>query len=156
MLVVLLLSARPWAVPPGIGGPLMVAQNASSEVSQTSAYEWTAATFHTPAYKKALMAQLDKDRNTSYAHLNDRRYEKLKKVISNASGELALDGSEPTTFEGYQFDIELKPGAIPARAQLPRMSPVEREKEQHHVRKYEKSNQPVSYTHLTLPTKRIV
>ena len=57
-----------------------------------------------------------------------------------------VDGVVPSTITGFLFDIDLKPGAVPVRHQLPRLSPQEEVKERYHVRKEEDMG------HLRVPT----
>ena len=48
-----------------------------------------------------------------------------------------IDGIVPTSVGGYEFDIELEPGAKPVRQQLPKLAPQAVVKERYHVLKEE-------------------
>ncbi len=62
------------------------------------------------------------------------------------SHTLAIEGVVPGVVKGYEFDIELQHGAVPNRAQLPKLSPKELEKESYHVDK------SAAMGHLRVPT----
>ena len=81
-----------------------------------------------------------------YTHLDGEQLNELRQLIRDYSHTLVVDGAAPSTIKGDEFDIDLKPGAIPVRHQLPRLSPQEQLKEQHHVRKEE------ALGHLSVPT----
>ena len=59
---------------------------------------------------------------------------------------IVIDGVAPSIVRDYLFDIELVPGAQPSRAQLPKMSPAEMEKERYHIEKEQ------ALGHLRVPT----
>ena len=98
------------------------------------------------SYRDALCVALDEQRESRYSHLSLARFQKLRNLVSTYSHCLVIDGVEPSTVEGYEFDLELMPGAQPVRHQLPKLSPKEQEKERYHVKKAERSG------HLRVPT----
>ena len=81
-----------------------------------------------------------------YAHLNSTQLDELRALIRNYSHALVVDGVVPSTITGFVLDIDLKPGAVPVRHNLPRLSPQEEVKERYHVRKEEELG------HLRVPT----
>ena len=89
-------------------------------------------------YKRALSDVLRTQRDERYAHLNDAQFDMLTDFVEQFSDTIAIEGVAPSTVHDYLFDIELKPGTIPSRAQLPKMSPAEMEKERYHLEKEEK------------------
>ena len=78
---------------------------------------------------------LDAQREEIYNHLSAHRYGQVRDLAIEFSDCLAIDGLQPTVLKGMEFDIELEPGAKPARAQLPKMSPAEVRKEHYHIEK---------------------
>ena len=64
-------------------------------------------------YKQALGETFDTYREDRYKHLSDKRFPKLNKLVTTNSDCLVIEGVEPSTIEGYEFDLELQPGAQP-------------------------------------------
>lgn len=98
------------------------------------------------ANKSALAGKLDEMRNERYGHLSDSRFMKLKTTLLQWPRTLAIDGVLPGVVDGYDFDIELHKNATPHRAQLPKLSPKETEKERFHIEK------ETQLGHLRVPT----
>ena len=77
--------------------------------------------------------------------MNEFEWEQLLTLFLNRSEAFFIEGAKPSTIEGFKFDIELLPNAVPVKHQLPRLSPAKQEKEQYHVAKAEKAG------HLRVP-----
>ena len=92
-------------------------------------------------YKDALLEAF-----RGQSHLNEAQFERLGLLVRDESEVIVIPGVEPSTVEGYLFDIDLVPGAKPSMAQLPRMSPAEMAKERYHIEKEE------ALGHLRTPT----
>ena len=98
------------------------------------------------AYKEALSLEFDTYRDKRYGHLSQARFELLRDMVMRYSHTIVIDGVVPSTVDGYEFDIELQPGAEAVRHQLPKMSPQMVEREKYHVEKEMKLG------HLRVPT----
>jgi len=149
-LVVLLLHMLPEGTPQGFATTQHQVAATDDEDSSLCHREAASAPLWTDLrcdeYLTALSDVLDKQRETRYAHLSDRRFDKLKTTLLARSLTLVVDGVEASCVTGYLFDIELKPGAQPVRHQLPKLAPLEQTNERHHVRKGE------GLGHLRVPT----
>ena len=146
LLVMTVMSMSPWPQLPdpslfaratGVEPAVIPQGNQSADVE----YRWPVGSFETAEYRAAVETELRGQRASTYAHLTNRQFDRLVALAVEHSAELALEDSQPTTFEGYLFDIELHPNSQPVRAQLARMSPEESKKVAYHVAKYEKSSQ---------------
>ena len=124
--------------------PECVLQNASDLTEGDSGFDdatcsspnWIYSDFESAEYKSAVSKVLDGMRNERYKHLCDSRWNKLKVLLLENTSVLYIDGAKPTTISPkYQFDVKFKPGAKPVRANLPRYSPPQAERERHHVLK---------------------
>ncbi len=58
-----------------------------------------------------------------YEHLDKTRIGKLRAVLLEQASALVIDNVYPAKVKGYEFDIELHPGAQPVRHQLPKTGP---------------------------------
>ena len=81
-------------------------------------------------YKDELEAELRRTRAERYAHLNDRRFEKIVELVRRRSQTFYVEGAPSTVIKGVEFDIELKEGAKPQKARQPMISPAEAAKQQ--------------------------
>ena len=93
-----------------------------------------------------MLQTLELQRSERYSHLTESQWSSLRTLVQSFSDCFYIDGACPSTVKGYEFDIELQPGAKPVMAQLPRLSPLEQQKEQYHVDKGTRSG------HLRIPT----
>ena len=113
-----------------------------------SSPDWIYDNFEGKEYKAAIASALDEMRHERYKHLSSKRWEKLRSMLLRNSSVLFVDGAKPTVVDPkYSFEIKLKEGAKPIRANLPRYSPEQARKERHHVLKEE------ALGHLRVPTK---
>ena len=104
-----------------------------------SSPDWIYDDFESKEYIDAVAKVLDTQRGERYKHLSDTRWIKLRKLILQNTAILFIEGSKPTTVDPkYQFEVKFKPGAKPVRANLPRYSPPQAERERHHVLKEQK------------------
>jgi len=99
-------------------------------------------------YKDALQVALDAQRSDRYKHLTESQWKQLCVLILEHSDCFFIEGAIPSTVQGYEFDLELVPGAQPVMAKLPVLSPKEQEKEQYHVDK------AMRLGHLKIPTDK--
>ena len=119
-------------------------EQATSGRLDASEYQWS--DLKSSEYQSALMSYFEKQREDRYGHLSDVMFSSLSNVVRKWSRCLVIDGAEPTTVKGYEFDIELMPDARPVRHQLPKMSPHQIAREKYHVQKAERLG------HLRAPT----
>ena len=97
-------------------------------------------------YKEALGEAFRAQREERYSHLNEAQFSLLGDTVQRYSDVIVIDGVAPSVVKDYLFDIELTPGAKPSRAQLPKLSPAEMQRERFHVEKEE------ALGHLRVPT----
>ena len=95
--------------------------------------------------KDKLEESLRMDRVSRYAHLNDRRFEKVVELVRRRSRTFYVEGAPSTAIKGVEFDIELKEGARPQKARQPKISPAETEKQKVHI------EQKVALGHMSFP-----
>ncbi len=131
LLVAIPLSQPPWQ-------PVVRRAVSGSDTKEKEAEDYLYNDLTSLVYKNAIRKQLDATRNSTYSHLSDDRFESMCALVVEYSDCVVIDGAAPSTMSGYEFDIELKPGAVPTRHQLPRLSPEETKREQYHVRKAER------------------
>ena len=73
-------------------------------------------------YKLVLLDVFEAQIPERYNHLNCTQLDSIRQLICNYSLALVVDGVVPSTITGFLFDIDLKPGAVPVRHQLPRLA----------------------------------
>jgi hypothetical protein len=84
-------------------------------------------------YKDALEAEMAGQRASRDAHLSDKRFAKLVKLVRHFSTAFFEEGAPPTVIKGVEFDIELKEGAKPHKARQPKISPAEEAMQRIHI-----------------------
>jgi len=103
-----------------------------------SSPDWKFEDFSSAEYKAEVDKILCGMRQERYQHLSEGRWEKLRRLLKKNSDVLFVEGAKPTIIDPqYAFDIKLKDGYKPVRANLPRYSPEQARKERYHVAKEE-------------------
>ena len=126
------------------------APNLPESVMNNSSYNMSDFKYHdfsSVEYQDAVVAELDSIRQKQYNHLSEEQYQKLRNFVRKNAVSFYIDGSAPTTVNGYQFDIQLQPGAVPSKATVPKYSLTQARKEAHHIDKEMKLG------HLRTPTE---
>ncbi|CAE8737884.1 unnamed protein product, partial [Polarella glacialis] len=98
--------------------------------------EWLYPDLMSDEYQNAVVAEFDvQEQDGRYSHLAKKQLSSMRKFVISNANSFYIHGAKPTTISKYEFDMELHPGAKPHKATLPRYSPEQAKKEQHHLRK---------------------
>ena len=136
LLLVLFTMQLPWRrLDVDMRSAMIRSGTADTETETSDERQWE--DLRSPEYKGALLEHFETHRNERYSHLSEHRLTKLRALVKDHSEVFVIDGVVPTTVSGYEFDIELEPGAKPVRQQLPKLAPQAVAKERYHVLKEE-------------------
>ena len=136
LLLVLFTMQLPWRrLDVDMGSAMIRSGTADTETETLDERQWE--DLRSPEYKGALQEHFETRRNERYSHLSEHRLMKLRTLVKDHSEVFVIEGVVPTTVSGYEFDIELEPGAKPVRQQLPKLAPQSVAKERYHVLKEE-------------------
>jgi hypothetical protein len=108
---------------------------------------WKYNSFTSPEYGFAAGAAWDLHREERYSHLNESRFQKLRKVIATNAVSFYIEGAAPSIVTKYMFNIELEPGAVPVKSHLPKYGLEQARKESYHF------NKELALGHMRMPTE---